>query len=865
MATKKSAPADDGKLAAYRAKRDPARTNEPFAPERAPSRAATTTGRFVVHLHDATRAHFDLRLEIGGTLSSFAVPKGPTLDPAARRLAVRTEDHPIEYLDYEGVIPDGSYGAGPMIVWDQGRVRYLEGSAEEGDRRGKIDFVLDGFKLKGRFALVATGRRAGGASERQWLLIKKSDHHARAGDEAEARPLSVLSGLAVGQLEHRSAIAQRLEALAAGLGAAPGAVATRTLVPMLCAAEGAELHDARRVYELKLDGVRIVADVRGDDVALRHRSGRAVGHAYPEIVRALRALPVGHAVLDGEIVTYDEEGRPSFQRLMPRLHLQREEDVRRAAQVVPVSYLVFDLLALGPYDLRALPLLARKQLLRELVPGAGFLRALDHLERDGRPLYELCRTARLEGVVAKLADAPYVSGPRRTPAWVKIKCDRDDDFVVVGWIAGKGSRRALGALDVATYDGERLVWRGKVGTGFDDATLARLGALLAERECSVPAYEGTPSAEHERHYVRPELVARLRYHGFTEEGRLRFPVFQGLRDDVEPGSVTAAPAAELAARLEQAAPAPEPAPPAEPTGPRERVVISNRNKVFWPEEGYTKGQLADYYASVADVLLPFLRGRPIVLVRYPDGIEGKNFFQWRVPRGTPTWVRTMDLGDAEDERGKCAFLVDDADSLLHVINLGCIPIHVLACTERDRYQLDFATIDFDLGGRPLSDAVRLALSLRELLAEIGLVGYPKTSGQSGLHVMIPLGPGVGYEAAKLLTEFLGRIVTGRHPDIATMERRVEARGPRVYVDTGQTGRSRTIVAPYSVRATRGATVSTPLYWDEVGLALDPTRFTLFTVPERVADRGDPLAGLLAERPDVPAAVAALARYARAAT
>jgi bifunctional non-homologous end joining protein LigD len=350
-------------------------------------------------------------------------------------------------------------------------------------------------------------------------------------------------------------------------------------------------------------------------------------------------------------------------------------------------------------------------------------------------------------------------------------------------------------------------------------------------------------------------VVNVRYTGFTDDGHLRHPVYQGLRVDVEPRECRAMPHAaleELAAAAEPLTP--EPPQPTAPKGKR-RVQITNADKVFWPTDGFTKGDLCRYYEAVAPVLLPFLRERPVILVRYPDGIEGKSFYQWNAPRGTPSWVRTVRV-KWEERSGKEAelFLIDDVDTLLYVINLGCIPLHILAARMGTLSTCDFFTIDFDLGGQPLSHGITLARELKGLLERIGLRGYPKTSGQTGLHVLVPLGPAIGFDTARALCELLGTLVAARHPDIATVERTKARRGARVYVDTGQTGTIRAIVSPYSVRAYPGARVSTPLTWDEVGFALDPARFTILTVPERVATIGDPMADFLLERPDIPAAV-----------
>lgn len=834
--------------------------------------------------------HFDLRLEMGGTLTSFAVPRGPSLDPADKRLAVQTEDHPIEYLDFEDVIPEGNYGAGPMIVWDIGRVQYLEHAAEVGEREGKIDFLLFGQKLRGRYALVLTGKgKEAAGGQRQWLLLKKPDAFCRVGEDVtERQPHSVLSGLRIGELAGKASVAQQLEDEARKLGAPRGSVATADLAPMLCSTVEGSLTEAARLYELKLDGVRIIAHKQGDSVALRYRSLRPAALSYPEVVRAVRALAPQRLVLDGEIVTFDDKGRPSFQRLAPRIHAVKAADVTQARATCAVNYVVFDLLELGPYDLRSLPLNERKRLLKRLLPGRGIIWALDHVEADGKPLFDWCRQQGLEGVVSKLAAGPYRPGPVRTRDWIKLKCGRENEFVVVGWITGKKSRERLGALELASWDGAEWVYRGRVGSGFSDAAIGDVLRRLSPLRCADDPAVGEPMPyQGERISVEPALVVRVEYLEWTPDKRLRMAVFLGIREDIEPKDCRAAPDDETPLSEEEAGPTrpaetpPSSEPAAQPiretaakteasrTAPvrapaaaeaKSRVTLSNLKKVFWPDEGYTKGDLLDYYAAISDTLLPHLENRPVMLVRYPDGITGKNFYQWNVPRGTPEWLRTLQLRDEErDGKNVATFLVDSADALLHIVNLGCIPLHVLARCKDTLEECDFLTIDFDLGEQPLHQGIKLALSLKELLAEIGLVGYPKTSGQSGLHVLIPMGPGVSFDTAKALVELIGRLLQAKHPDVSTMERRVGERGGRVYIDTGQTGRSRTIVAPYSVRAYPGASVSTPLYWEEVHMALDPRQLTLFTVPARVLERGDPMEGMLDEKPDIRDAVSRLGR------
>jgi bifunctional non-homologous end joining protein LigD len=901
-------------LTRYRKKRDPASTTEPFSAEpplgvgeaippiadrsgaaglAAESKGGTWAGRFVVHQHAARRMHWDVRLPINGVLESFAVPQGPSLDPTIKRLAVNTEQHPAEYLDFEDVIPEGNYGAGSMIVWDTGGIVYNETNAEDGVKRGKIDFTLRGYKLTGRFALIATGRRkaetglAGSQkAAAEWLLIKKPDKAVQPGrDLAVELPRSVISGLTVEELPRREELARDIVTLAQQLGAkVPTPRKAGFLPPMVCALDGAPSESPHFLYELKLDGVRILATKSEGRARLHYRSGKACADNYPDVARALRSLPLDHLVLDGEIVTFDERGQPNFQRLGPRIRTQRARELARVMAQVPVVYLVFDVLEVGHggqvLDLRSLPLLERNQVRQKVLLGAGILRSLDHISQHGDALWQLVVAQGMEGMVAKRALSTYQHGPAVSGDWVKIKRELDEEFVIVGWTAGRGTRGSLGALCLASYGGGALRYRGRVGSGLDQKTMEELGTLLATRRVEEPAFTGDiPPDAGPVQYVKPEFVVRVRHHGYTDDGHLRAPVFLGLRDDVRPEDCRSAPHDELVAERELAeetesrADDPSEAPVA---GTREEGSssgagklpspswLTNLNKVFWPEEGYTKGDLISYYEAVAPVMLPFLRGRPVVLVRYPDGIQGKSFYQWRLPEGAPSFMRAHELYDEEKQQargtGKAAFLVDDLDGLRYIANLGCIPLHVLASRETSPESCDFLTIDFDLGPRAFQDAVRMALDLRHVLTELGLVGFPKTSGQRGLHVLVPLGPNVPFDSAKLLCELLGRILVGRHPAISTMERTKDKRGDKLYVDTGQTGRSRTIVAPYSVRAHPGATVSTPLRWEELHLALDPSILDIHRVPTRIQELGDPMSTLLDQEPDLTATLSKLASW-----
>ncbi len=855
-----------GPLSKYRQKRDPARTNEPEGDELAAAsgtedhRGTTWRGAFVMHQHAATRMHFDLRLEVSGVLASFAIPHGPTLDPTQKHLAVHTEDHPIEYLDFEAVIPAGNYGAGAMIAWDVGTVRFLDMCAEDGLRAGKLHFALEGKKLRGRYGLVRLSpkeKRGRPDTIKEWLFIKKADAAATGRDLITEQPRSVFSGLRVEELPRAAELAKEIEARAAAWGARPPRVDGHTISPMLCTLADVPAGPGW-LHELKLDGVRVIASKDERGVELRYRSGRSATTAYPEVVRAISALSASALVLDGEVVAYDESGRPSFERLARRIHHSPRTDLSRALSEVPVEYAVFDLLSIGQHSVVDLPLHQRKELLRSLLPGNGILRALDHLEGGGDKLFAFARQNGIEGIVSKQRDGTYQPGPQRYGAWIKTKCEQEASFVVVGYCHGKNSRKRLGSLDLASFEDGQLWVRGEVGSGLDEATIDRLLALLDPHTRAQPSAKGEyDSAPRGRVHVEPAVVVRVRYLEWSEGGSLRFPVFLRIEPEADPRECVAGPHDEEHATggggQEEAH-----------TEPKVEVRISNRSKVFWPNEGYTKGDLVDYYAEIAPVLLPYLDGRPVMLVRYPDGIEGKSFYQWNVPHGMPAWVRSVVLGRhvqsaEEGDQKKHVFLIDRVESLLYIANLACIPVHILASRVASPNDCDFLTIDFDINKSSLLVAVELAHSLRGILTRVGLTGFPKTSGQTGLHVFVPLGPGVTPQAAKTLAELLGRLLVERHPDAATMERVVERRGTKVYVDTGQTGPSRTIVAPYSVRATQGARVSTPLSWEEVVADLDPASFTIKTVPARVRASGDPMASLLSERPDMAAVMNALAR------
>lgn len=844
-------------LRRYREKRDLETTPEPLGEESQHLKRPLPPGAarsFVVQQHAARSMHWDLRLEIDGVLVSWAVPRGPSLDPQDRRLAVQTEDHPIEYATFEGVIPEGNYGAGAMIVWDRGSYHTVDGqSPAEGLASGKLDLVIDGHKLRGRFALVKTRGGDGGKPDRSWLLLHK-DRSAPKDEPPPAlideQPASVFSGLTVEELRDEVSLDEEIAERAGSLGARASRLEAKKLRPMLARTAEEPFSKSGWLFELKYDGMRVLAERRDGKVSLYTRRGRDVSVSYPEITRSLELIPLAHFILDGEIVALDERGHSSFERLQRRFSQTEPAAVARVQIEVPTVLYAFDLVAAAGRDLRALPLRDRKQLLERVVPKLGQVRYTDHIDDHGEALFEAASAQDLEGVIAKRADSRYESD-RRSGSWLKIRVPHTARLAVVGWDEGKGSRGRLGSLKLGWYlpgasgkngNGE-LVFAGNVGSGLDDATIEALLPQLEAAEQASPAFARAPDpTPRGTHFVRPAWVAVVRYTEVTSQGSLRHPVLESLHDDL--------PLTECVAPVDREE-AVEAAP--QPAARREtELKISRRDKIFWPEEGYTKGDLLDYYEEIWPFIAPYLRDRPVVLTRYPDGIEGKSFFQQNAPEWTPEWA-THEHIDGTD-----FFVCNELRTLLHVINSGAIPLHVWGSRTTAIDHPDWTVIDLDPKAAPFEDVVTIARYVHRLLDDLGAPNFVKTSGQAGIHILVPLGGQLDHDGARALAEVIARVVVSDLPQIATIARPIAARGDKVYVDFGQNGRGRLIVAPFSVRPRPGAPVSTPLTWGQVTKRLDPSRWNIRTTPRQIAQKGDPLRAVLDERADVAALLDALA-------
>jgi bifunctional non-homologous end joining protein LigD len=812
----------------YRQKRAFSKTPEP-APRSAPR---TSGNSFVVQQHDATRLHWDFRLEIDGSLASWAVPKGPSLNPADKRLAVRAEEHPLEYAGFEGVIPEGNYGAGPVQVWDSGTYE-MQGGPAAADQlaRGELKFLLHGRKLRGSFALVHTGKRAEDPKDRKnWLLIKHADRYADANWDIEALDWSVLTGRTLKE------IGDGLSGHAATAGGLPGARKARMpakVEPNLATLIEKPFTDPGWVFELKWDGMRLLAWIRDGKAELRSRNGRVVTSQFPELADLPPRIAARQALLDGEAVVLDEDGRPDFSRLQRRMGVERPAQALLAE--APVVYYLFDLLYADGYDLCAVPLVERKGFLRRIVIPEDPVRYSNHVVGAGEELYRLARERGLEGIIGKQAQSAYHAG--RSARWVKLKTTSEVDAVVGGFTAPRGSREHFGALLAGLYDGPRLRFIGGVGTGFDrkvrDEVARQLEPLIARQA----PFAEPPVTREKATWVAPKLVARVRFAGWTPESHLRAPVFLGLRPDKDPKDCTFSAETPRARRslADEIAAAGDDSLKLDLEG--RKLHLTHLNKIFFPEVGLTKRDLLAYYARVSGLILPFLRERPLVLRRLPDGVAGGLFYQKEAGK-MPGWMETVTI---PSEGKKIRYVVcNDLAVLLWLTHLGCIDHNPWASRVDDLERPDYVFIDLDPSeGAPFSAVAEVAREVCAVLDRAGMKFYVKTSGASGIHVFVPLERVYSFDQAAMFGQVVSRMAAARIPDKATFERTVGKRPKRsVLLDYAQLAYSRPLACVYSVRPEPQATVSAPVTPRELESELTPARFTLTTMPERLKDVGD---------------------------
>ena len=765
------------KLSEYRRKRDPQATPEPFG-----GSGKGKSLHFVVQRHQARSLHYDFRLERDGVLLSWAVAKGVPLEPGQRVLAVHAEDHPLDYATFEGRIPAGQYGAGTVEIWDHGTYELVEQKPD-----GGMTVHLHGERLEGLWTLVPAKM---GGDPKNWLLIRKHDGSEPPAERREYTPM--------------------LATLAEEPPKGPG-----------------------WLYEVKWDGFRALARVRGGEATLWSRNGNDLTGRFEQVARALpAALRTTDCVLDGEVCALDERGRPTFSAMQQGSG--------------PLVYYLFDLLELEGEPLVALPLSERRKRLEALVDESATVK-LSAVFDDGEALLTAAKEQGLEGILAKRADSRYTG--RRSGEWQKIKTKQSQEFVIAGYTRGHGRREgSFGALVLGVHRGGELVYVGNVGTGFSDAELDRLLALLRPLERSATPFQTVPKLPKVKRgdvvWVEPVLVAEVEFAEWTHDGHLRAPSYLGLRED------------KSAAEVRREEPLPE-----ELRKGARVLKLSNLNKPFWPEEGITKGDLLAYYRAVAPVVVPHLHGRPFTMKRYPDGWQGKHFFQKDAPKGMPEWIKRFPYPatsrDTRETRMIDYPVVNDELALLWMVNMGCIDLNTWYSRIDSPHRPDWVLFDLDPSeGVGFAEAVEVALLVKQALDAFGLVSFPKTSGSRGMHVLVPLERRSTYDDTRRFSAIVAGAIGRAHPDLVTTQW-VKSKRRGVLIDANQNGEGKTVATVYSVRPRAGAQVSTPLSWDEVNAGLDPAAFTMDEVLRRVGEHGDLFAGVLTTRQRLAAALRSL--------
>jgi bifunctional non-homologous end joining protein LigD len=843
------------RLATYRAKRDFAVTPEPgssqvdtkeekkTAPAGEPGHAAPL--EFVVQKHDARRLHYDVRLEVDGAMASWAVPKGPSFDPTVRRLAVQTEDHPMEYNAFEGRIPDGEYGAGDVLIWDRGTYETVPpGQQRAMLDKGHLHVRLYGEKLVGDWHFIRTNRSpgddgTGNAGKAQWLFFKARDIRANpAYDVVAERPESVVSGKAATRGPLR-------------VGASEQGKSARALIefvgePMLATADVKIARGDDWLFEIKYDGYRLMAAKAGPDVRVYTRRANDWTDRFRFVAEAVARLPARECVIDGEACVLDEQGRPSFGGLQDWLASVAVGKPKPAS----VIYAVFDLLWIDGRDVRSEPIEVRRELLEALVrgqtPPLTLSRAVEGKLED---LLAAAKAGGLEGLLAKRRGSAYVGG--RSSQWVKMRFDKRQECAIVGYIPMAGTHDDVGALLLAVVEPARpgvLVFCGRVGTGFDTRTRRDLGARLNESLADGPQIEGAPKTKDAR-WVTPALVCECAFSEWTRDGSMRHPRFLGMREDKGP----------LDCLREDHIPpptdaTPAPAQPPVPAPAPRGLKLANPDKVLFPRDGITKREIWDYYTAIAPLMLPHLAGRPLTLQRYPNGIDEAEWYQQNAPEKSPEFVRLVDSGPRHDHKKR--IVCDNLETLQWLANLAALTLHgwsahappqatSRAAIDHALAQPDYVVLDLDPGDGPWSHLVEVARHVHALLDALKLRSCVKTSGKRGVHILVPIAHGPTHDEVTAFAEQIARAVTKVLPKIATVERMKEKRGGKLYVDYGQNGEGKTVVCPYTIRARDGAVVSTPIEWDELTDDLDPRQFTIRTTLERVGRVGDLYAPVLA--------------------
>lgn len=873
-------------LTRYKQKRSFKDTPEPTGGK--PSAKAL---KFVIQKHDASRLHYDFRLEMEGVLKSWAVPKGPSTDPGIKRLAMMVEDHPFNYRDFEGVIPKGNYGAGTVIVWDEGTYTPIEEFKTKKEQEkhllkqlkdGNLKIILKGKKLKGEFALVRTN----GMGENSWLLIKHKDKFASKTDITK-KDKSVLSGKTIAKVavsgnkiwesnrsktkpaarktgSKKTAVKKVVPSKAAkkklniDLSSSPKSPFPKTASPMLATLVDKPFDETGWIYEIKWDGYRALAMCNKKEINLISRNNKSFNDKFYPVYEAVKAWGI-YGIVDGEIAVINDKGVTNFGSLQ---NWRSEADGE-------LIYYVFDILWLDGHDLTQLPLTERREILRSQLPPEGIIRMSENFETSATAFMEAAGNIGLEGFIAKKADSIYVQG-ERTRNWLKIKLNKRHEVVIGGFTVNNGTKKIFSSLLVGIHENGKFVYTGKIGTGFTEKMQKEMMKLFnplvtkkvpfaEEPDYNKPS-RFRPNPPHATvAWLKPELVCEVSYAEVTSDGVMRHPSFEGMREDKKAKDVVREIVLRSPSKDKSSPPvfskresllikAPDMKKRKTLLNPTEETQVkkinghelkfSNLSKIYWPKEKYTKRDLLNYYYQVAPYILPYLKDRPQSLNRYPNGINGQSFYQKDVTGKAPDWIETMPYTTNEGE-DKNYMLCNKESDLLYMVNLGCIEIHPWSSTSKKPDHPDWCLIDLDPGPKnTFEQVITVAQTVKNILDVIGVKGYCKTSGSTGMHVYIPLLPKYSYDDSQLFGRWIATQVVEQLPDITTVERVVKKRRGKLYVDFLQNRPGATLAAPYSARPKPGATVSMPLHWDEVKKGLSLKDFTIKNAMERIQANGD---------------------------
>jgi bifunctional non-homologous end joining protein LigD len=783
---------------------------------------------FVIQKHAASHLHYDFRLEMHGVLKSWAIPKGPSLNPNVKRLAIQVEDHPYEYKDFEGIIPEGNYGAGKVIIWDEGSYDPGDKSIKDFDKYfvkslklGHIDFVLHGQKLSGKFSLV----KIKSPQKNAWLLIKTKENKSRQKDTVSEN--SVRSGLAVEQLQHEPRNQAALSKMAA-IG--PKVPMPKFVAPMLATLVNKPFDHPDWLFEIKWDGYRILAFVDHKRVKLYSRNRQDYTKFFSTITSTLAKLDI-KAVFDGEMVVVDDRGISSFE-------LMQKYQSEGKGQLI---YYIFDLVWFDGHDLHELPLIQRKQLLAHVIPSLEQIQVSEYIEQAGKKFYKLAKAHHVEGIMAKEGDSIYQED-KRTHSWLKIKSRLQQEAVICGYTAPRGSRKLLGALILGIYEKGHLKYIGHTGTGFSEKFIEELKPRLDKLAQTQAPFAQIPKTNSPVTWLKPQLVCEVAFHEWTQQGYMRQPAFLGMREDKLARSVHKESSSHIETLMHKKSAAKKLSNNVSQdekilTLDRHRLKITNLNKVFWAESGYTKKDLIEYYYTIAPFILPYLKAYPQVLHRFPDGISGEQFYQKNIEYKA-SGLKTHAIY-SESENKKINYLIcQNKYSLLYMANLGCIEMNPWLSKYTNLENPEFCVLDLDPEGIEFEAVIEVASFLHKFLEQLEVVHYCKTSGATGMHIYLPLRHKYTFEQSRQFAELICSYVNHELPQITSMERMPTHRKGKVYLDCLQNRFGQTVASPYSVRPYPGAPVSTPLHWDELKNELTPMQFTIENTQQRLKQEGD---------------------------